>query len=115
MNDTVTHKFANPVKIERDTFEQTIVKTLFKGTFASREDIRDKLTQFADRAKDVLAFDLGPDEIAEYVNRVRLYQEEYRQRSEAGYIGVGLIFDLPRLDQLTTEGQAWLHNDLGLK
>jgi hypothetical protein len=80
-------------KLDTTTFEQ-LLKTLFKGTYHPRAYVRETLGKFND--SDTLATPLTPEQVEDYVDRVRLHQEEYRLRKENGYIGVGLIFDLPK-------------------
>lgn len=99
-------------RLDRPTFEE-VLRTLYRGTYANRDSIRETLNRF--NTTDTLQEPLTEDEVAEYVNRIRLYQEEYRQRSEAHCIGVGLIFPLPQPDQLLPAGQEWLAKDMELK
>lgn len=86
---------------------ENLLCTMYKGVYASRQKIRETLEKLSSGLTD---HPLTNNQVEEYVDRVRLYQEEYRRRKEAGYIGVGLIFPLPT-GPTPGEGEAWLEED----
>lgn len=92
-------------KMTRKQFDE-LLATLYRGTYASRDKLREAFRKFETLN---LEEPLTEQDVENYVDRIRLYQEEYRRRKEAGYIGVGLIFEVP--SGPTEEGEAWLEED----
>ena len=90
-----------------DQILENLLGILYRGTYAKREDIRDKIHHVA------VGRSYTEAEVEEYVDRVRLYQEQFRKQMESGLLGSRPKFTgLPQTDSV--EAKVWLEADKAL-